>query len=751
MAADKQKQGGDLFIVDNSDEHWKALEYLKEWAGYARAFDIATGYFEIGSLLALDGQWQKLEKLRILMGTEVSARTRKALLAGIRDGAARTLDESIEKEKESNDFLTGVPAIVQAIQAGKIQCRAYTKEKFHAKAYITHATAAVIGSAALVGSSNFTVPGLTNNVELNIQLRREVEVLQDWYEKHWNEAEDITPDILRVIERHTRQYSPFEVYAKALQEFFRGHEITDDEWEQNHSRMYTVLATYQRHGYHGLFKRAQRYGGAFLCDGVGLGKTYIGLMLIERLVRREKKRVVLFVPKTARVPVWESKIRKYLPDLLGGFLSFRIYNHTDLLRQDRQYKMELEQMRQQADVVIIDEAHHFRNTGVRGEEGEERKSRYWAMSDICNGKQVYLLTATPVNNRLTDFQHMIELFSRGESDYFKAAPLGIHSLPGRIRTLEKAVEAAAQKRERELGESGVALEDDDGQTNFAEAEQVLRDDSLFEELVVQRSRVYVKKSLAQEDRQVLFPEASVPKVIPYSVKQTYGKLLKMVEEGFLEQVFPPSFRFGTGDVTDSTGRRSGQIDVVVEYPFLPSLPTGKDTPRLYLAEGVAAAIEVKSNVSTQWIDAERTGAQLCTVVRNFGATFTMGKAPGPRIPLFVVGYTGWNTIDTLRTHVQGGSVDGILVIDAMLFAGPDGIWGTGPWALWGLICCLHEARGHCRRRSGTHRRGRGGTQRWDASWQRLTTRLRRAGSRRTTHPGGAGLGLRGGKYTGSTL
>ena len=34
MAAEKQKQGGDLFIVDNSDEHWKALEYLKEWAGY---------------------------------------------------------------------------------------------------------------------------------------------------------------------------------------------------------------------------------------------------------------------------------------------------------------------------------------------------------------------------------------------------------------------------------------------------------------------------------------------------------------------------------------------------------------------------------------------------------------------------------------------------------------------------------------------------------------------------------------------
>jgi len=78
----------------------------------------------------------------------------------------------------------------------------------------------VVGSSALVGSSNLTVPGLTTNVELNIQLRREVELLQDWYERHWKEAEDISEEILKVIERHTREYSPFEVYAKSLREFF---------------------------------------------------------------------------------------------------------------------------------------------------------------------------------------------------------------------------------------------------------------------------------------------------------------------------------------------------------------------------------------------------------------------------------------------------------------------------------------------------------------------------------------------------
>jgi hypothetical protein len=68
------------------------------------------------------------------MGDEVTKRTQRALVEGI----ARVkglLDDSMEREKQKNDFLTGVPAIVQAITSGKIKCRIYTKKKFHAKAY----------------------------------------------------------------------------------------------------------------------------------------------------------------------------------------------------------------------------------------------------------------------------------------------------------------------------------------------------------------------------------------------------------------------------------------------------------------------------------------------------------------------------------------------------------------------------------------------------------------------------------------
>src|SRR5208282_442576 len=125
-------------IVDNSDEDWKVLRYLHDWCQISKAIDCATGYFEIGSLLALKDEWQKVDRIRILMGDEVSRRTKNAFNAGL-EKVKQRLDLSLENEKEKNDFLAGVPAIVEAIRSGKITCRVYRKDKFHAKAYITHA------------------------------------------------------------------------------------------------------------------------------------------------------------------------------------------------------------------------------------------------------------------------------------------------------------------------------------------------------------------------------------------------------------------------------------------------------------------------------------------------------------------------------------------------------------------------------------------------------------------------------------
>lgn len=571
MNSEKKLQGSDLFIVDNSDADWKVKNYLHEWTDLAHKFDIATGYFEIGSLLALDGQWQKLEKIRILMGDEVSKRTKKALLAGV-ETAKQILDSSIEREKEKNDFLSGVPAIVDAIRKNQIECRIYTKDKFHAKAYITHAKHAVIGATALVGSSNFTYPGLTENVELNIQIRREVDLLQEWYERHWKEAEPISEEILKVIERHTREYSPFEVYAKALQEYFRSYEMTPSQWEQTESRMYPVLDQYQKEGYQALIKIARQQGGAFICDGVGLGKTFVALMLIERLVMHDRKRVALFVPKSTRADVWERDLKRYLSHVGGvkggDFSNLVIFNHTDLGRGG-DFPYRFERIKEMADAIIIDEAHHFRNPGIKGT-GERRPSRYRLLFDIIEGskgsKELYFMTATPVNNRLDDFRHMVELFTHQRDDYFKST-LGIHSLRGHFIRMENELKKTIEPSDQLLLE-----------LNLAEAERALMTDTLFRHLVVQRSRAYAKQSqIQQKGSAAIFPSREAPRVVDYSVKKTYGRLLDKVEKAFAKDkplfvlgiYYPYAYYKGTDDSIDPfIENRQKQVVGLIRIQFL---------------------------------------------------------------------------------------------------------------------------------------------------------------------------------------
>lgn len=156
---------------------------------------------------------------------------------------------------------------------------------------------------------------------------------------------------------------------------------------------------------------------------------------------------------------------------------------------------------------------------------------------------------------------------------------------------------------------------------------------------------------------------------------------------FLSKVMPSVYRFGTGDATDAAGAKSGQLDVVIEYPFGPSLPiVGAGQTRLYLAESVAACIEVKSNLAGQWPEAISTADALGALRRSFAQTLTFGAPPAPQIPMFTVGFTGWSTMETLGQHLNATpNIHGALIIDPGLYMSKRGTVASGDWALWGLI------------------------------------------------------------------
>src|SRR5262249_29368441 len=138
-------------------------------------------------------------------------------------------------------------------------------------------------------------------------------------------------------------------------------------------------------------------------------------------------------------------------------------------------------------------------------------------------KQVFFLTATPVNNSVHDFRHIAELFTGGDDRYF-AATLGIHSFRSHFIQLEKSI----LQRLPSVQQLDLLVEKE-----IQEAESALRTDRAFEALVVQRSRAYVKESqLVEGDCNALFPERELPAVVPYSVKSTYGALLESVRKAF---------------------------------------------------------------------------------------------------------------------------------------------------------------------------------------------------------------------------
>jgi superfamily II DNA or RNA helicase len=524
------------FIIDNSGDDRKVVHHLRDWCVPGTQLDVATGTFEIGGLLSLREEWPRTKSIRILMGTEVSLRTKAAFERALSQ-LTQTLDRSLEDQKRRDDFLEGVDAVVEAMKSGKITCRVYTRDKFHAKAYIARTSNKTL---AMVGSSNFTVPGLTENVELNTSHAGEdADGLAAWFDLHWDQGTDVTTEILQTVERHVRLYSPFDVYAKSLEQLFLNATLGDHRWEQTQSRMFSVLDGYQYEGYRNLLAIANEYDGALLCDGVGLGKTFVGMMLIERLIVHEKKNVILLAPKGAVESVWKPNLKKYLRRLSGrSFSNLFVAAHTDLgLFKTRE---DFEDARERAHVIIIDEAHHFRNPGAAGtgvgfleaprkaqEPGlfaRTGRSRYRELFDLVPSasgarKQVFMLTATPINNSFHDLRHMIEIFTQKKEDHF-ARRLGIHSLTAHFKRMEARLDGAV------VG-SAPALIDNE------EAQAIMAADPLVSALVVQRSRSFVKQKQREAGAPVTsFPPRDPPQRADYSLRKVYERLLGILERAF---------------------------------------------------------------------------------------------------------------------------------------------------------------------------------------------------------------------------
>ena len=164
-------------------------------------------------------------------------------------------------------------------------------------------------------------------------------------------------------------------------------------------------------------------------------------------------------------------------------------------------------------------------------------------------------------------------------------------------------------------------------------------------------------------------------------------------DNILRMIIAPPFRLGTGDITDSSGSKSGQMDLVIEYGNSISFPMiSPESPRLYLAEGVCAVLEIKSNLSNQWSQITESHKKLANLKRKMDPIISLGTI-SEKIPYIVVAFEGWKTEDTLKEKIVESGIDGILVLDSGLYQSKESYRGQGAGALFAFLAHLQHSLG----------------------------------------------------------
>lgn len=149
---------------------------------------------------------------------------------------------------------------------------------------------------------------------------------------------------------------------------------------------------YQSDAVLGAKKILEEYGGGFLSDVVGLGKTYMAALLTQEL---DGRNLVIAPPALLdqnNPGSWKNVFRDFR--IHADFQS--IGKLDDLLRRDLTKYTN----------VFVDDAHRFRT---------DTNETYEKLAQICRGKRVILVTATPLNNSPRDILNQIKLFQNSKN------------------------------------------------------------------------------------------------------------------------------------------------------------------------------------------------------------------------------------------------------------------------------------------------------------------------------------------------
>jgi len=502
----------DLTFITNEEGH-NLKDRFNILIKDSKYFDCLVGYFYTSGFHALYKSLEHTEKIRILIGISTDKQTFDLISkAGKHEQQSIEFSHSetkkefsglVEKEMEvsedSQKVESGVVKFIEWIKNKKLEVRAYPSQNIHAKLYImTFPEGDRDVGRVITGSSNFTQSGLVNNLEFNVELknRADYEFSKNKFEELWDNSVDVSGNYIQTINDKTwlnYNITPYQLYLKFLYEYFKDElNITDEVFIKYLPQEFMKLE-YQEQAVLNIKKILDEYGGVFISDVVGLGKTYIASMLAGQI----DGRTLVIAP-----PVLLNK--KNPGSWPNVFTDFRVSATFESIGK---LDFILEQGTDKYKNIIIDEAHRFRT---------ETNTTYEKLAEICRGKRIILVTATPYNNSPKDILSQIKLFQKARKSTIPNLP----DLETFFYNLDKK------------------LKNLDRQKDYDEYIRIVKENAqeirekVLKYLMVRRTRTEITEYFSEDlkKQKLKFPDVEKPQALFYQLNNEEDKIFNQTIE-----------------------------------------------------------------------------------------------------------------------------------------------------------------------------------------------------------------------------
>lgn len=462
-------------------------------------FDCLVGYFYSSGFYLLKSALEKTQKVRILIGLNTNKETFDLIQRGkaqqefnlshaeTKDVYAKSIVSELNEVEETKNIEEGIRVFIKWISEKRLEIRAFPTANLHAKLYImTHEKGSRDKGRVVTGSSNFSVSGLKGNLELNVELKDapDYDFAIKKFNELWDQSVDVSERYVQTVKAKTwlnDSISPYDLYLKCLYEYFQD-EINQFSDDDGFSPTDFMKLSYQDEAVTSARQIIRKYGGVFLSDVVGLGKTFISALLAQKL--RSDGRILVLAPPH----VLDRNNQGSWPNVFYAFdvsARFESIGQMDKIIQEGtdRYK-----------TVFIDEAHRFRSDDTE---------TYAKLSQICFGKQVVLVTATPYNNRPSDILSLIKLFQKPNDSTIP----NIRNLQGFFAKLESKAKKYNRKTDYENYIKAVK-----------ENARSVRE-NVLKHLMVRRTRAEVTRFFREDIEQqgLTFPEVEKPEPLFYKL------------------------------------------------------------------------------------------------------------------------------------------------------------------------------------------------------------------------------------------